>query len=397
MTAWIVIFLIFLLIVWLRIDFALGKKKQKSEAKPRKQVTRYGEVQLFDHGHDLFVDMFQKIENANDHIHMLFYIINDDSIGQKLLDHLKAKAKQGVTVRLLVDRIGSKLSRATLQELKKAGVLFAYSHSPKFPYFFFTLNRRNHRKITVIDGKIGYIGGYNVGDEYLGRDPKFGPWRDFHLRIDGDGVQDLQEQFIEDWKIAWGEQLNSDGYYPPLAKGSIELKILPTDGSYLEDTFLRLVNQANKSITIGSPYFIPGDALHSELINAAKRGVYVKIIVPKKGDHPLVKEAAFPYFGPLLKSGCRIYRYYRGFYHSKVLIIDDHLCDVGTANFDKRSFHINHEINCVIFDKEFIELVRQETENDIAISEELTLEKLNSRSFFHRGKERFSTWVSGLL
>lgn len=395
--AWIVIFIIFLLVVWLRLDFKLGMKKQKSEARQRPQLYRYAECELFSNGHDLFVDMLKKIENATDHIHVLFYIIKNDQISKKFIDLLKSKAKQGITVRLLVDRIGSDLSGKAVKELTAAGVLFAYSHTPKLPYLFFTLNRRNHRKITVIDGKIGYVGGFNVGDEYLGRDPKFGPWRDFHLRMDGDGVQDLQEQFLQDWEVGANESIKKDSYYPALRKGSIELKILPTDGVYLEDTFLRLIQEANETITLGTPYYIPGDSLQAELMNAAKRGVAVRIIVPKKPDHPLVKEAAFPYFTPLIKSGCRIYRYYRGFYHTKAIIIDGKICDIGTANFDKRSLHIDHEINCIISNEAFVKEALAEMEYDISISEELTLEQLNNRSMYHRGKEKFSTWVSGLL
>lgn len=262
---------------------------------------------------------------------------------------------------------------------------------------FFTLNRRNHRKLVIIDGAIGYVGGYNIGDEYLGRDPKFGLWRDFHLRLKGDGVQELQRQFLEDWQVAKQTYIKKESLYPPLQKGEHSIRILPTDGVYLEDTFIDLIRQAQSTILIGTPYYIPGEVLQQELIQAANRGVHVKLIVPKKADHPLVKEAAFPYFYDLLENGIDIYQFYRGFYHVKALVIDSQVCDIGTANFDKRSFHVNHEINCLIYDPNFIQLVIKEMEHDLSTSERLTLDALSSRSLFQKGKEKIAALVSGLL
>ncbi|WP_209123396.1 cardiolipin synthase [Alkalihalobacillus sp. BA299] len=394
---WIIVAVIVLLMIYLRLDFKYGQEKQRKEAKRFNQKMRYGKVQLLTTGDDLFDHFFQDIQQASKHIHILFYIIKNDNISKKLMALLMDKAKEGVEVRLLVDRIGSHVKKSSIEKLKEAGVSFAYSHSPKFPYFFFTLNRRNHRKISVIDGTIGYIGGYNVGDEYLGRDPKFGYWRDFHLRLEGDGVQDLQEQFIEDWKATTKEAISHESLYPPLSKGNTPLRILPTDGVYLEDTFIDLIRQAEHSITIGTPYYIPGLPIQGELITAAKRGVNIRLIVPKKADHPLVKEAAYPYFKDLLDVDIDIYQYYRGFYHPKIVVIDDQICDIGTANFDKRSFHIDHEINCLIYDSEFIQDVLSEIDYDISISERLTLKQYNERSIFQKGKERFATIFSGLL
>ncbi|WP_088104428.1 cardiolipin synthase [Halalkalibacter urbisdiaboli] len=385
------------ILIWLRLDFKLGLRKQKSEAKRYDQKMRYSHVQLLPTGDEFFKNMFADIQQAEDHIHLLFYIVREDHIGSKLIRILEQKAKEGVTVRFLIDRFGCHLSRKTIKGLRKAGVHFAYSHPVQLPYIFFMLNRRNHRKLVITDGRIGYIGGYNVGDEYLGRDPKFGTWRDFHLRIDGDGVQDLQEQFLEDWQTAKQRYVVKDSHYPPLKKGDTPLRILPTDGAFLEDTFIDLVNDAKHTVTIGTPYFIPGDALKAALIDAAKRGVDVRLIVPKNGDHPLVKEAAFPYFKDIIESGVNIYQYYRGFFHAKAIVIDEKMCDVGTANFDKRSFHINHEINCLIYDTTFVNTLLKELEHDISISERLTLEALEKRPLTQRGKEKIATLVSGLL
>lgn len=398
MNGWIITLLVVAaVIIWLRVDFKLGLRQQRKEATRHIQETRYSEVDFLPTGDDFYKRLYADIQQANNHIHLLFYIFREDHIGQKLLKALEDKAKEGVVVRLLVDKMGCKISKKRLKEMKDVGIRFAYSHPLSFPYIFFTFNRRNHRKLVIIDGRVGYIGGYNVGDEYLGRDPKFGPWRDFHLRLDGDGVQDLQEQFLQDWQTAKQKCMIKEEHYPPLKQGSIPLRILPTDGTYLEETFINLVKHAKRTLVIGTPYYIPGKALQKEMIAAAKRGVDVRLIVPKKGDHPLVKEAAFPYFEPLLLAGVSIYQYYRGFFHAKVVIVDDQVTDVGTANFDQRSFHINHEINCLIYDKKFIQGVLTELEHDIAISERLTIEAFRKRPLAQRGKEKVAKLVSGLL
>ncbi|MFC0561128.1 cardiolipin synthase [Halalkalibacter alkalisediminis] len=398
MNGWIItLFVVVAVLIWLRIDFKLGLRQQRKEATRHVQETRYSEVDLLPTGDDFFKRLLADIQQATNHVHLLFYIFREDHIGKKMLTILEDKAKEGVDVRLLVDKMGCKLSKKRIKELKKIGVRFAYSHPPSFPYIFFTFNRRNHRKLVIVDGCVGYIGGYNVGDEYLGRDPKFGPWRDFHLRIDGDGVQDLQEQFIQDWQTAKQNRMVKEAHYPRLKQGSIPLRILPTDGTYLEETFINLIKQAKESLVIGTPYYIPGEEVQKEMIKAAERGVDVKLIVPKKGDHPLVKEAAFPYFEPLLLAGISVYQFYRGFFHAKVLVVDQQVCDIGTANFDQRSFHINHEINCLIYDKTFIQGALTELEHDIAISERLTIEAFRKRPLFQRGKEKVARLVSGLL
>jgi cardiolipin synthase len=309
------------------------------------------------------------------------------------------KAKNGVEVRLLLDRIGSlNLKRKMIKKLISSGVHFSFCHVPRFPFLFYSLNERNHRKISVIDGEIGYIGGFNIGKEYIGQDPKLGDWRDYHLRLHGEGVQDLQAQFLLDWENATNEKLaDIEKYYPSLQKGKHTHQIVPTDGAFLQEVFINLIRKATDEIIIATPYFIPGSNLFKELISAADRGVTIKILVPMKADHPFVKEASFPYFKPLLEAGCKIHRYYYGFFHAKVIVVDGKFCDIGTANFDKRSLYLNHEINCIITDKDFIGSVRKSLFRDMEFSEEVTMEFLNKRSFLQRGKESLSTIISGLL
>lgn len=350
--------------------------------KTKTYPTRESYINLFSSGPELFQDYFDELRKAEKHIHVLFYILKDDKISLEFLSILKEKAKEGVEVRLLLDWVGClKKKRKISKLLKNSGVALAFSQVPKFPFLFYSLNTRNHRKITVIDGKIGYLGGYNVGKEYINKDKKLNPWRDYHLKMRGEAVQDLQQVFIEDWQLAAKIQLHyRDPYFPPSGKGPYRHQLLPSEGFYLEKTFSTLIRQAEKSILIGTPYFIPGKKVLSELEAALKKGVNLEILVPGTADHPLVKEASFPYFRKLIPQGATIYQYQKGFYHAKVLIIDDKVCDIGTANFDKRSFYLNHEINCYTYDKDYIgEVLKilKKDQNNAKVVEQKDLYSLN--------------------
>lgn len=393
MVGWIVAIL--LLIV---LDEWLGRRR-KRHAPKREYPVRQSNITLFTNGQHLFADYFQEIQKATHHIHVLFYIVKTDDISQQFFSLLQQKAKEGVEVRLLVDWIGSfRLPRKTIRSLKKSGVRFAFSQKPSFPYFFYQLNRRNHRKITVIDGTIGYIGGFNIGKEYVGQDADFGDWRDYHLKICGEGVIDLQAQFFVDWKMATKEVVSiKKPYFPPLPSGTIAHRFIATNGDGLEEDFSRLIRQAKQEIIIGSPYFIPSKKVMEALIDARKRGVAVTILVPLKADHLFVKEAAFPYFYRLLKKGAHIYRFYQGFYHAKTIIIDDDVCDIGTANFDKRSFFLNGEMNCFIYDRAFTEQMKRVIRHELSRSERLTLDCWKKRSIWERGKESISALLERWL
>lgn len=392
------IFIIF--IAWLFTDFNLGRRKHLQTASKRYYPPRSGNGLLFGDGAELYRHFFQDISDAKNHIHILFYIVKTDKVSHDFLDLLKRKARHGVKVRLLLDRIGSRsISKKVINELIDNGVEFAYSNKPKFPFIFYSLNYRNHRKITVIDGKIGYFGGFNIGKEYLGQDPLLGYWRDFHLKLSGDGVQDLQTEFILDWKRATTKQItNSYSYFPKLTKGTLPLRFIPTDGAFIKEFLVELIKNAKSEIMIGTPYFIPGSEIFNEILAAAHRGVNVTVLVPLKADHAFVKEASFPYFKKLLSAGCNIYRYTNGFYHGKLILIDNELCDFGTANFDKRSFFINDEINCLIHDKQMVESIHNQFRTDILHhSEKLTISAFKNRPLLERGKEAFSTLISDFL
>jgi cardiolipin synthase A/B len=395
---WIVILIIAGLALWVYADFMLGRKKHLANANTNVLPARESNLDIFAKGPELFDDLFSEIRKAKQHIHILFYIVQDDKISQEFLSILKEKAQAGVEVRLLIDWVGSGLKRKTIQSLKDAGVEFAYSQTPKFPFLFYSSQVRNHRKISVIDGRIAYLGGFNIGKEYFDQDPKLSPWRDYHLKMTGEGVRDLQNEFLEDWRAAARVNLLQDkAYFPHLEKGTNRQRIVPTEGILLEEMFSDLISQAEKSIFIGTPYFIPSKRVFDLLRNAIKRGVSVTVLVPFTADHVLVKEASLPYLRTLLKDGAEVYQYLKGFYHAKVVLIDDQVCDVGTANFDKRSMFLNYELNCLIYDPEFIKKIKHILTEDILNSKKATLQDFNRVNLLLSIKEKAARTISYFL
>lgn len=394
MILWVIVIFVVLII----IDVQIGRRRTSGNAK-KEYPMRQGNIELFTNGKHLFFDYFQTIEQAKNHIHILFYIVKTDDISQYFFSLLQKKAREGVEVRLLVDWIGSfGLPKSIIRSLRKSGVQFVYSRKPTFPYFFYKLNRRNHRKITVIDGMIGYVGGFNIGKEYIGQDTDFGDWRDYHLKITGEGVADLQTQFFDDWEAATKEKLTTRQlYFPRADKGPITHQFIATNGQGLENEFIALIRQAQQQIIIGSPYFIPSAKVMNALLDALERQVAVTILVPLKADHLFVKEAAFPYFYRLLNAGAEIYRFYQGFYHAKTIMIDDRVCDIGTANFDKRSLFLNGEMNCLIYDRSFMQHMHQVIKRDLSRSERLTIDFWKKRTIWDRGKESLSLLLSEWL
>ncbi|MGG0286858.1 cardiolipin synthase [Peribacillus butanolivorans] len=391
---------IFLLIfTWCWVDFKLGHKRNMKQVTNIKYPPRKSDMTVFTSGKILFDDFMKEIKLAQDSIHILFYIVKNDKFSKEFLKLLQTKAEAGVEVRLLVDMIGSKnISRESIQELKKSGVHFSFSFKPKLPFLFYSIQKRNHRKITVIDGRIGYLGGFNIGKEYINQGEKLNPWRDYHVKITGEGVKDLQEVFLSDWDHDTNEDYRgTPAYFPTLVPGTQAHQVIVTNGSHLEQTLTHLIQQAEKKIIIGTPYFIPSQTLFQELRSALARKVSVTVIVPEMSDHALVKEASFPYFRVLLKEGAAILQFQRGFYHSKVILIDDKICDVGTANFDKRSLFLNSEINCLIFDRAFIEDVKKELAVDIAESKPLSRDSLSSINVVRTAKESLASILSPFL
>jgi cardiolipin synthase A/B len=391
--------LIFLIILWLVLDFILGKRKHLSIVSRRETAIIHGNFDIFTHGKKLFADYFHELRNAKKHIHVLFYIVKDDAISQEFFSILKEKARAGVEVRLLIDRLGSwKVRKAAVKSLQEAGVRFAFSNTIKLPFLFYSSQIRNHRKITIIDGEIGYLGGFNVGKEYIDEEPSIGIWRDYHLKITGRSVNFLQSEFLIDWHEYAGEDImGNPAYFPTLADGPVRHQFVPTEANQLEQNYLRLIQKATHSMIIGTPYFIPCHKILAELLAAIKRGVQLSVIVPYTADHLLVQEASFRYLRKLMRAGAVVYQYKKGFYHAKTLVIDDKLCDIGTANFDKRSMYLNKEINCYIYDPAFIERLMDILKKDIDDSKPLTLAELNKPNPVRTIKEGIAAAVSYFL
>lgn len=395
---WMIFWIIAGIALWVTADFFLGRKQHLANAKKYAFPERYSDLEIFAKGPELFEDLFSEIKKARQHIHILFYIIKDDKLSHEFVTLLKKKAQEGVEVRLLVDWIGSNLKRKTIQSLKAAGVKFAYTHIPKPPFLFYSSQVRNHRKITVIDGQIGYLGGFNIGDEYNDKNPKLSPWRDYHLKLTGEGIVDLQKEFLRDWQCASKVNLlQNKAYFPELQKGSIRQQFVPTEGDSLEDLIATLISEAKKSIIIGTPYFIPSKEVFEQLNAAISRGVSVTVLVPYKSDHILVKEASYRYLRSLLKDGADVYQYLKGFYHAKVVMIDDNICDIGTANFDQRSMFLNYELNCLVYDPSFIKKVKHILTEDMLDSHKASLADFSRANLFLSFKETAARTISFFL
>lgn len=391
--------LLFFVIIWLVFDFYLGRKKHLSIVSRRETAIIHGDFDIFTHGKKLFADYFHELQNAKKHIHVLFYIVKDDAVSQEFFNILKEKARAGVEVRLLIDRLGSlKVKKAAIQTLREAGVRFAFSNNIKLPFLFYSSQIRNHRKISIIDGEIGYLGGFNVGKEYIDEDPSLGIWRDYHLKITGRSVNFLQTEFLSDWQEYAGEDIMGNStYFPVLADGQVRHRFVPTEAQQLEQNYLTLIQQARESLIIGTPYFVPCKKILAALLVALKRGVHLSVIVPCAADHALVQEGSFPYLRKLIQAGANVYLYKKGFYHAKTLLIDDKICDIGTANFDKRSMYLNKEINCYIYDPAFIQRLKEILEKDIDDSVPLTLAVLNKPNPIRSFKECIAALVSYFL
>jgi cardiolipin synthase len=392
------LFLLFI-IIWLVCDFILGKKKDRQLSFHRETPIVHGNLDIFPHGKELFADYFSEIMKAKRHVHVLFYICKDDDFCHRFLALLSKKAREGLEVRLLLDRIGSmKVTKPMISALREAGVHFAFSNHIKFPYLFYSSQVRNHRKISIIDGEIGYLGGFNIGKEYIDEVPKLSPWRDYHLKMTGEGVSFLQSEFLYDWKEYGAEDLFADpGYFPLGAKGAVRHQLIPTEAGHLEEKFIELIQKATASIMIGTPYFIPSKKILHELLRAAGSGISITILIPYTADHLLVQEASFRYLRLLLQAGVKVYQFINGFYHAKTIVIDDKICNIGTANFDKRSLFLNKEINCLIYDHDFIGRFKEVLQKDLLDSRPLTLADLSKPNLLRSLKEAIARTVSLFL
>ena len=366
--------------------------------------TQNNEIEIYTDGERKFQELFNSLENAKDHIHMEYYIIRNDDLGNKLLNLLSKKAKEGVEVRLLYDSVGGRqISKDKIEKLKGSGVKVAVFFASTVPFINFKINYRNHRKIVVIDGIVGFVGGFNVGNEYMGLNNKIGYWRDTHLKIRGDAVIDLQTRFFLDWSHASKQELMFlPKYFPDnRIQGKVGIQIISSgpdkSDEVIKSNYVKMINSAKKSILIQTPYFIPDASVFEAIKIAAASGVDVRIMIPCKPDHPFVYWATYWYCGGLLKYGVKVYIYEYGFLHAKTLVIDGTVASVGTANFDVRSFKLNFECNAVIYDTKTSQMLYDIFMDDLNYSMELTRELYLERGVLIRFKESVCRLLAPLL
>jgi cardiolipin synthase len=357
------------------------------------------QLEIYTSGREKFDDLFEDIKNAKEFVHANYYIINDDQLGNQFMQLLTKKAAEGVEVRLLYDRMGCRnLSRYAIFELEDAG-----GEAVSFAPFVLDMNYRNHRKNVVIDGQIGYLGGINIGDEYLGESSRFGDWRDTHLRLKGESVDSLQYRFLLDWDFATGHDLVGEQKYFPEKefKGDVSVQVVSSGPdskeAEIKSLFLKMIYEAEESIYIQTPYFIPDQSVLEALKLAARSGVDVKIMIPYRGDHPFVYSANNSFVGELLDVGARCFRYTKGFLHSKTICIDSRVLSIGTTNMDVRSFKLNFEINAFIYDRDRAEYHNQIFKDDLENSEEITREVYENRGWTMKLRESVSRLLSPIL
>lgn len=373
-------------------------------------LTKDNSVRVFTDGKQKFRVLINDILQAKDHVHVEYYAIFSDEIGTQLNEALVKVARKGVKVRVIYDSLGSRgQSHGFFKELEKLGgeaePFFGHRHSPIHSPRF---NYRAHRKIVVIDGKIGYIGGFNVGDQYLGKSKRFGYWRDTHIRIDGNAVVALQSRFFMDWNATIkGDKKRvqvkySDVYFPIRnCNGNTSIQIVSSgpdnEVEAIKLGYLKLISRANKYVYIQTPYLIPDDSVYEAISVAALSGVKVCIMIPSKPDHPFVYRATQYFARSLIDKGVEIYQYENGFLHAKTFVVDGQISSVGSANVDFRSFKLNFETNAFCYDKNLANELRDAFEKDIEHCTRLTEEYFAKQSLWLRFKQYFSRLLSPIL
>ncbi len=352
-------------------------------------LTRGNRAELLIDGQATFESLFDGIDQAEEYVLVQFFIVRNDALGIELKQRLQHAASRGVRVYFLYDEVGShKLNEGYLRDLAEAGVEVSAFRSSRGFRHRFQLNFRNHRKVLVVDGREGWVGGFNVGVEYLGQGRRDEPWRDTHLKLTGPSVLGLQEAFWEDWHWATGDVINLTWTPELTCEESQRVVIVPSGPADRQDTASLLVqhaiHSARERFWVTSPYFVPDQGVQDALRLAAMRGVDVRIMIPERPDHLLVFLSAFSFLPDMLRAGVKVYRYQPGFLHQKVMLIDDAAASVGTVNLDNRSFRLNFEITAFVPDRCFAAQVRLMLEKDFANCRRISLDELTSRSLWRK-------------
>ena len=368
-------------------------------------VTCNNEVTLLKSGYDKFEDLFEHIRQAKHHIHLEYFNFRNDSIAKLTFELLAEKAKEGVEVRAMFDAFGNfsnnqPLKKKHLKTIRESGVEIVKFDPMKFPFINHAFHR-DHRKIVVIDGKVGYTGGMNIADYYIEGLPEIGEWRDMHVRIEGDGVSYLQDIFLSMWNKATKQEIDGQAYYPfrnsEQGTGDKSLAIVdrfPKQTSeVMRRVYAKAIETAEHKVQIINPYFTPIHIIKKSIKNALKKGVKVEIMIPGKSDIRFTPEATFYIANKLRKKGADIYVFNGGFHHSKIMMVDSLYCTVGSTNLNSRSLRYDYEVNAFIFDEETTHALIKIFEEDLQDCTLLTQKEYKKRNVWRR----FVGWFANLL
>jgi cardiolipin synthase len=366
-------------------------------------LTTGNKVEILNNGEATFRSIFKAIAHARHHIHLEYYIIDDDETGQFLKNLLIKKSMEGVEVRVIIDDVGSwGLKKKFLYELTSAGVEIFPFMQVRFPRLTSKVNFRNHRKIAIIDGNVGYTGGINFADRYKNGVKEIGPWRDMHIKITGDAVASLQVVFAADWFFVTQQNLKGKNYYPPLTEAQgVPMQISASgpdsDWESIGQGIFTAITGAKKSIYIATPYLIPPSYILTALKIAALSGVDVRIIIPEKSDARFSKWCSFSFVQKLLETGVRVYFYQNGFIHSKILIVDSSMVTIGSTNIDFRSIETNFEVNAFIYNEKVAKQFEHFFREDLSNSREIIAEEWENREWIKKFQESIAHIFSPML
>jgi cardiolipin synthase len=366
-------------------------------------VTHGNSIQILNNGDQTFSAIISELKKAKVFIHIQYYIFDEDNIGNTIIDILKKKADEGVEVKLIIDDVGGWQHSDTFFEmLSEHGIQAERFLKVRFPMFTSKVNYRNHRKIVIIDGKTGFLGGINIADRYINGVENLGVWRDMHLKIEGDAVLAMQEIFLTDWYFVKQEELTDQKYFPAIDPSDDKLvQIVPSgpdsDWPAIMMGYIQSIASAMKYVYIATRYFMPTEPVLMAIKAAALGGIDVRILMPEKSDAEFVHMCSRSYIKELLIAGVKVYFYQKGFIHSKLLVVDDLLCSIGSTNMDFRSFEYNFEVNAFIYDEEKATEARNIYLDDLNDSRQIFPEVWKGRSKWMKFKESFARLFSPLL
>lgn len=361
--------------------------------------TRKNSIKLLINAKEAFPEMLEAIENAKKYIIFQFYIIRDDLTGRKFIDVLIKKAHEGVRITLMNDAVGVEIPRRLLKKMKEAGIQVG-TFNESTTRGKFQINFRNHRKILIVDGKVAFLGGLNIGDEYQGITKEYGPWRDTNVRLEGPSVIAAQLGTAKDWYCIQEKELDADW---EIVQNERDVNVMVLNTGPADEkhscllSFVALINAAEKRLWIANPYFVPPESLMDAILLASLRGVDVRLLIPSYSDSRTILVASEIYQKVLLKHGVKVFRYTQGFLHQKVMVIDEDFGVVGSVNFDCRSMFINFEVSAIAVDKNFANDLARMLEQDFSVSEELTLANFEHISLFQNIISRGANLMAPIL